>query len=160
MRYKELIAAFVVGLVFAVGLAVSGMTLPTKVIGFLDIFGEWDPALAFVMGGAVIVYAIGFRFVTRSDTPRFAPKFSIPTRKDITPRLLIGSAIFGMGWGLGGFCPGPALTSLSTGLPDVAVFVVAMLSGMYLFGIAERGLEKRNENKTDVESSGSLVANR
>lgn len=158
---KALISAFGAGALFAVGLAISGMTLPTKVIGFLDFFGEWDPALAFVMGGAVIVYAIGFRLVTRRrDAPACATKFSIPTRKDITPRLVLGSAIFGLGWGLGGFCPGPALTSLTTGLLDVGVFVAAMFLGMYLFGVADRAITHRKEEQTKNEvSSRSLVTN-
>ncbi len=156
---KALLSAFGAGFLFALGLAISGMTLPTKVIGFLDFFGEWDPALAFVMGGAVIVYAIGFRLVTKKEAPKCAPKFSIPTRTDITPRLIMGSAIFGMGWGLGGLCPGPALTSLTTGLLDVGVFVAAMLTGMYLFGVVDKVLKNRKDEKNKA-SSGSLATSK
>lgn len=155
---KPLVAAFVVGFVFALGLAISGMTLPTKVIGFLDFGGAWDPTLAFVMGGAVTVYAIGFRWVTRREKPTFVNSFSIPSRTDITPRLIGGSVLFGLGWGLGGFCPGPALTSIPTGLAHVGVFVIAMLAGMYLFGVLERAIEKKRASHTEGEQEKEAIA--
>ncbi len=130
---KQTLAAFACGVIFALGLGVSGMTLPQKVVDFLDFTGNWDPALMFVMGGALVVYGVLFRLITKRKTPLFGVRFMIPTRKDINPRLLGGAALFGLGWGLGGFCPGPALTSIPTGATDVLVFVVSMLAGMGLF---------------------------
>ena len=135
---KSALAALLSGFVFAIGLGISGMTLPEKVIGFLDVSGgKWDPALAFVMGGAVIVYGIGFKLITRREAPVFANKFSLPTRKDIDTRLILGAVLFSAGWGLGGFCPGPALTSLATLAPQVLIFVAAMLVGMFLFSFID-----------------------
>lgn len=140
---KTALTGFFVGLVFAFGLGISGMTLPSKVIGFLDITGDWDFSLAFVMGGAVLTYGLLFPLVTRKKRrPIFASTFSIPTRRDLTPRLLLGAALFGIGWGLGGFCPGPALVSLTAGLMPVAVFVGAMLLGMFLFGRIDAFLKR------------------
>lgn len=124
--------SFVSGLVFAVGLALSGMTQPAKVLGFLDVSGTWDPSLAFVMMGAIGVHALCYRFIRRRPAPIFAPEFALPTSQRVDAPLLLGAALFGVGWGLGGFCPGPALTSLVTGAPKVLVFVGAMLAGMYL----------------------------
>ena len=118
------------GLFFGSGLILSGMANPTKVQNFLDIFGTWDPSLAFVMGGAILVTAPGFWFVQKRSTPFFHDMFHLPTRSDIDARLVIGAAIFGIGWGLGGFCPGPALTSLPFATSGVLVFVPAMLVGM------------------------------
>lgn len=123
------------GAIFGVGLALAGMTRPEKVRGFLDFFGAWDPSLAFVMGGAVLVHAVAFRLVTRRSSPVFAPRFALPTRRDLDARLLGGAAIFGVGWGLGGYCPGPGLTSLVSGAAPVAFFVIAMLVGI---GLAAR----------------------
>lgn len=144
----QYLAAFGVGFLFAIGLGISGMTLPEKVIGFLDFTGgEWDPALGFVMGGAVIVYAIGYRLVTKRERPRFANRFSLPTRREITPRLIVGAVLFGLGWGLGGFCPGPALTSIPSGAPQVLVFVGAMLGGMYLYGIFDAAMKRRTSKE-------------
>lgn len=133
---KTTVASLFAGAVFAVGLAVSGMTLPTKVIGFLDIFGDWDPSLAFVMGGALLVYGIGYRVVQGRPRPVFEAEFHLPTRRDIDGRLLGGAALFGIGWGLGGFCPGPALTSAMAGLTGVVgilAFIAAMIGGMLLY---------------------------
>jgi uncharacterized protein len=121
----------VIGLLFGVGLVISGMSDPAKVLNFLDVFGTWDPSLAFVMGGAVIVAFIGYRFVLKRDKPLLADRFHLPTRTDIDSRILIGPAIFGIGWGLGGFCPGPALTALSLGAIGTLAFVPAMLIGMW-----------------------------
>ncbi len=125
------VIAAIVGFTFALGLGISGMTLPSKVIGFLDVTGEWDPALAFVMGGAVLVYGLGHALVPRLRRPFAAEAFQLPTRRDISPRLLLGATLFGAGWGIGGLCPGPALVSLATGGLAVAVFVVAMTAGMW-----------------------------
>lgn len=120
--------AFLSGLIFSVGLVISGMTQPQKVISFLDPW-NWDPSLLFVMLGAVGTHSLIY-FVTRQrHSPIWESQWHIPTRRDITPRLLIGSAIFGMGWGLGGFCPGPAVTSLPSGDHRVLIFVICMLLG-------------------------------
>jgi uncharacterized membrane protein YedE/YeeE len=134
---NSLIAAFIAGLIFALGLGIGGMTQPAKVTAFLDIAGNWDPSLAFVMMGAILVHAVSYRLVRRRPTPLFASTFAIPTRSDIDIRLVGGAAIFGVGWGLGGFCPGPAVTSLASGHTAVVTFVIAMLVGMYLFKLVE-----------------------
>jgi uncharacterized protein len=130
--------SFISGIVFALGLGISGMTRPVKVIGFLDFAGHWDASLAFVMIGAITIYFIAYHWIQTRSTPILAEKFSIPQRTDIDKNLVIGAAVFGAGWGLGGFCPGPALTSLASGAAPVAVFVAAMAAGMYLQGLAGR----------------------
>ena len=124
------LSVFGAGLLFAGGLALGGMTMPHKVIGFLDLFGAWDPTLVAVMAGAVLTYGVLLRLVTRRSAPWFSPRFAIPTRRDLTPALVAGSALFGVGWGLAGFCPGPGVASLSTGAPAAVTFVAAMLFGM------------------------------
>lgn len=124
---------FIVGLIFGLGLILSGMTDPGKVIGFLDLAGAWDPSLALVMGGAVVVAFLGFRFSqSRANTPG-GPAAAFTRQGRIDKRLVIGSLVFGAGWGLAGFCPGPALVSMGSGQGKAAVFVVAMLAGMALF---------------------------
>lgn len=120
------------GLLFGFGLALSGMTDPNKVLGFLDLFGAWDPTLIFVMGGAVITTAIGFRFILKMNKPLHAKSFYLPLKTHIDKRLIVGSALFGIGWGLYGYCPGPALSSLVYGHIETIGFVAAMLVGMYI----------------------------
>lgn len=120
------------GIIFALGLGISGMTLPQKVIGFLDVT-NWDPSLAFVMVGAIAVHFIAYQFQKKMDKPKLAEKFEIPTRTDISPQLIGGAAFFGAGWGLGGFCPGPALVSLTSFNATVFIFVGSMVMGMLLF---------------------------
>jgi uncharacterized protein len=132
------LAAFVAGLIFAVGLALSGMTQPGKVAAFLDLFGNWDPSLAFVMMGAIAVHAVLYRVIRQRTTPLFAQTFSIPIRSDLDPRLIGGAALFGIGWGLGGFCPGPAVTSLVSGQSSVIIFVAAMIAGMFLYQLVDK----------------------
>jgi len=132
-----ILGAFISGLIFAVGLGLGGMTQPAKVTAFLDITGNWDPSLAFVMGGAILVYAPLYRLIRRRQSPLFARVFSIPTRADVDPLLIGGSALFGIGWGLGGFCPGPAVVALASGHIAVITFVAAMLAGMYLFKLVD-----------------------
>jgi uncharacterized membrane protein YedE/YeeE len=134
--------AFASGLVFAVGLGLSGMVRPEKVIGFLDFAGDWDPALAFVMGGATVTFFLLFRVTRRIARPAFAPRFHLPTRRDVDRRLLAGAALFGVGWGIAGFCPGPALTSLATGDTTVWAFVAAMATGMMTYQLADRALRQ------------------
>ena len=129
---KALVSSFFSGLVFALGLGISGMTRPIKVIGFLDFFGAWDASLAFVMIGGIGVYFIAYRFIDKMPAPLLAPSFALPQRSDLDARLIGGSALFGVGWGLGGFCPGPALTAIASGAPAVLIFVAAMVLGMYL----------------------------
>jgi uncharacterized membrane protein YedE/YeeE len=118
------------GLLFGVGLLVSGMADPAKVLNFLDLFGAWDPSLAFVMGGAMLVAFVGFRLAWWLGKPLAAPRFDLPTSRDIDARLVAGALIFGIGWGLGGFCPGPAVTALGLGAASTLVFVLAMVAGM------------------------------
>ena len=124
--------SFLSGLLFALGLSVSGMTEPGKVIGFLNITRSWDPSLVFVMGGAVITYFILFRLIHKRSAPLFALQFSIPERKDIDLPLLGGAVLFGIGWGIGGFCPGPAVASIFTGKPNVLLFAGSMILGMVI----------------------------
>lgn len=122
--------AFLSGAVFAAGLALSGMTQPEKVIGFLDVAGAWDPSLAFVMIGAIGLNLVLFRFILKRTGPVFGSVFQLPNRRDIDPRLVAGAALFGAGWGLGGYCPGPGLVSLAAGGLSALVFVIAMAAGM------------------------------
>lgn len=118
------------GMLFGVGLSVSGMIDPAKVVAFLDVAGRWDPSLAFVMLGALSVTAIGYRLVFRRARPLFDAAFALPLRRDIDPPLLVGATLFGIGWGLGGYCPGPALAALGFGQKPTLVFVMAMVAGM------------------------------
>ena len=126
------IVALLCGLVFGIGLAVSGMTDTAKVLGFLDLFGNWVPDLAFVMGGAVCFTLVAFRFVLKREQPLLTPAFSLPTSSAIDRRLLGGAAIFGIGWGVYGYCPGPAISALVYLDGKTVIFVVAMLIGMAL----------------------------
>lgn len=122
--------AFAAGAIFGLGLIVGGMVDPDKVMGFLDFTGAWDPSLAFVMMGAIAVHFVMFRLVKRRPSPLFDAKFHLPTRKDIDAPLVVGAALFGVGWGLAGFCPGPGLVSLGSGATSALVFVGAMTIGM------------------------------
>ncbi|MEP9399644.1 DUF6691 family protein [Mesorhizobium sp. KR2-14] len=129
-RSAQIFVALAAGVIFGFGLALSGMLNPARVQGFLDIFGNWDPSLAFVLGGAVIVAFGGVTLARRMSRPAFEPAFHLPEMNRIDGRLILGSAIFGLGWGLGGFCPGPAVASLSLGIWQTALFVAAMVTGM------------------------------
>ena len=131
-RFAQVVTALAAGTVFGLGLAMSGMLDPARVRGFLDIFGAWDPSLAFVLGGAVTVALAGMAVLKRLRRPAFDEAFHLPATSPVDRRLVLGSAIFGIGWGMAGFCPGPALASLSLGLAPVALFVIAMLAGMTL----------------------------
>jgi uncharacterized protein len=128
-----LICALISGVLFGLGLSISGMVNPLRVLGFLDITGHWDPTLAFVMGGALLVTLPAFQRVRTLAKPLFATRFVLPTRKDIDGRLLGGAALFGIGWGLAGLCPGPALLDLITLQPNILLFVMSMFSGMLLY---------------------------
>lgn len=125
-------AALLSGVLFGLGLAISGMTDPNVVIGFLDLFGDFNPALMFVLGGAVGTTLIAFRFVLRRPSPLLASDFQLPTRKDIDARLLVGAGLFGIGWGLAGYCPGPALVSFGALIDTAVVFVPVMLLSGWL----------------------------
>lgn len=127
---KRLVPALVSGILFGAGLTIGGMTNPDRVRGFLDVFGRWDPTLAFVMAGAVLVMAIAWRVRARMQTPLFGDKFSLPDRSDLDAKLITGSALFGIGWGLAGLCPGPAIAGLALGFWQTWLFVAAMLAGM------------------------------
>jgi uncharacterized membrane protein YedE/YeeE len=129
---KRNAAAFGAGALFAVGLAISGMTRPSKVVGFLDLAGDWDASLAFVMMGAIAVHLVAYRVVLRRPAPLFDVRFHLPTRKDIDGRLVLGAALFGVGWGLGGYCPGPGLVSAAGASLGALVFVVGMTLGMVI----------------------------
>lgn len=124
--------ALCTGLVFGIGISVSGMIDPAKVLNFFDVVGHWDPSLALVMGGALLVTLIGYRAARRQDRPWFASRFDWPTATHIDHRLLGGSALFGIGWGIAGFCPGAAIPALGTGRWEVALFVVAVFVGFFL----------------------------
>lgn len=126
------VISLISGVIFGLGLIISGMANPAKVQNFLDLFGSWDPSLAFVMGGAIAVTMPGFWLVTKRATPVFHDVFHLPTRKDIDGRLITGAALFGVGWGLGGFCPGPAVTALPLMASGTLVFVGAMIVGMWI----------------------------
>ena len=131
-RPSAIVAAFVAGAVFAVGLVLAGMTQPSKVIAFLDVGGAWDPSLAFVMAGAIASHIAGLWLTSRRTMPLYAAAFVAPTREDISKPLVLGAAVFGIGWGLVGYCPGPALVSLGSGATTALVFVGAATAGMLL----------------------------
>ncbi len=134
----NLLFSFAIGLLFGLGLIISGMANPAKVIGFLDLAGSWNPSLAFVMGGAIAVGVVGFRLVRHKSRAWFGDAIQLPTAHHIDTRLVIGAALFGIGWGIAGICPGPALVLLGTGAGKGIVFVLAMLVGMLAFELWER----------------------
>jgi hypothetical protein len=137
------LSAFGVGLVFGIGLVISGMTDPSKIIGFLDLAGPWDPSLALVMGGAVAVGFVAFRFARRRTAAFLGGAMHLPTARQIDRRLVAGSLVFGIGWGLAGYCPGPAVVSVGMGQDKAIVFVVAMLAGMAIYELIERVRQRR-----------------
>jgi len=132
------LSEFIVGLLFGLGLLLSGMTDPGKVLGFLDLFGLWDPSLAFVMGGAILVGFFAFAFAKKRTTSFLGGALRLPTSTAIDKRLVIGGLLFGAGWGLAGFCPGPALVSMASGQAQALIFVAAMVVGMIGFEMIER----------------------
>jgi uncharacterized membrane protein YedE/YeeE len=134
----QAVIAAISGLIFGAGLAVSGMTNPAKVLAFLDVFGAWDPTLAFVMGGALAISSVGFALARRRSRPWLAETFSLPTRTDLDPKLVGGAVLFGVGWGLVGLCPGPALANLSRGSADITLFVAAMIAGVLVYRTVTR----------------------
>jgi len=133
-----ILTAMLAGLVFGIGLIISGMANPAKVLGFLDISGSWDPSLAFVMAGAIAVGALAFALARRRSASLLGAPIKLPAGREIDRRLVTGSALFGVGWGIAGFCPGPALVSLGAGNHKAMLFVAAMLAGMAIFELLER----------------------
>lgn len=134
----QIVMALMAGLIFGIGLIVSGMTNPAKVIGFLDLAGKWDPSLAFVMGGAILVGIVAFSFARKRERSLLGAVMRLPTATNIDRRLVMGSLAFGAGWGLAGYCPGPALASLASGGVKPMIFTLAMLGGMALFEVLDR----------------------
>lgn len=132
------IFALIAGVVFGLGLIISGMANPQKVIGFLNIFGAWDPSLAFVMVGAITVGLASFAYIHKRGQTLFGDQLQLPDNRSINKRLIVGSLIFGVGWGLAGFCPGPALVSLGMGSIKGALFVISMLAGMLFFQLTQK----------------------
>jgi uncharacterized membrane protein YedE/YeeE len=132
------LSEFIVGLMFGLGLLLSGMTDPSTVLGFLDLFGQWDPSLAFVMGGAILVGFFAFALAKKRTTNFLGGALSLPKSNVIDKRLVVGSLLFGAGWGLAGFCPGPALVSMAAGQEKALIFVAAMVIGMIGFQLFER----------------------
>jgi uncharacterized membrane protein YedE/YeeE len=128
----RILSAFAIGLIFGLGIALSGMMNPAKVLNFFDLAGTWDPSLAFVMGGALAVAIPGYRLVFRRPAPVLEHRFQLPDTRVIDRRLVLGSATFGVGWGIAGFCPGGALPALGTGRPEVFLFVAALIGGLLL----------------------------
>ncbi len=141
---------FAVGLLFGIGLMFSGMTDPSKVIGFLDVFGTWDPSLALVMGGAIMVGFFAFTVAKKRTTTFLGGVMRFPTNTDIDKKLVLGSLMFGTGWGLAGFCPGPALVSMADGQPKALLFVVAMLVGMVGFELMDRFVHSPRKAQVNV----------
>lgn len=140
--------AFAAGLIFGLGLILSGMANPAKVLGFLDLAGSWDPSLAFVMGGAVLVTAVGFAVLRKRRASLSGEPMRWPTATAIDTRLAVGSLTFGAGWGLAGFCPGPAVVAAAAGVPEALMFVAAMLAGMGIFSVLDaRAASRRNARR-------------
>ena len=133
-----ILISLISGIIFGLGLIISGMANPAKVLSFLDLTGNWDPSLAFVMAGALFIGFFAFLYAARRKTTLLGKELKLPSSTKIDRRLVLGSILFGAGWGLAGFCPGPALVGLAMGLPEALVFVVAMLAGMALFELIER----------------------
>jgi len=128
----RILAAYLIGLIFGVGISIGGMANPAKVLNFFDVAGTWDPSLIFVMGGALITTFIGFKLVFGRSAPIMEDSFQVPANRTIDLKLVGGSAVFGIGWGIAGFCPGGALPALGTGRWEVIVFVLALLAGIFL----------------------------
>lgn len=152
---KPLAVALASGLLFGAGLVVSGMTTPAKIIGFLDVSRKWDPSLIMVMVGAIAVHFLAYRLVKRRSSPLFETKFAIPTRRDIDFKLVAGAALFGAGWGLGGFCPGPGLVSSASGATTGLVFLSTMLLAMFATAKAEAAFAKARSARAEPVAGGA-----
>lgn len=139
---KQALAAFPIGLLFGAGLVISQMVNPAVVLGFLDITGAWNPSLAFVMGGALIISTIGYKLILRNPGPLLAKSFQLPTKQDIDPKLVIGAALFGIGWGLSGLCPGPAIVGITLAPQKIGVFILSMIAGILIYKFGDHLLSK------------------
>lgn len=139
----RILTSYLIGLIFGVGISISGMANPAKVLNFFDVAGTWDPSLAFVMGGALIVTFIGYRYVLKRPAPYLSKAFQLPTRRDLDLHLIGGSAVFGVGWGIVGFCPGGALPAIGTGRTEVLIFVAALLSGIVAAKLLQAAIANR-----------------
>ena len=150
------LVSFLSGVLFALGLAVGGMLEPARVVGFLDFFGIWDPTLAFLMAGGVGVNTLAYYFTKQREAPALADRFHLPDKNEITARLIGGSVLFGVGWALAGYCPGPAVTTLASGTFSAFAFVGAMAAGMYVWAAIEsrmRPKQQGDEQNTRVATS-------
>lgn len=143
MTLLQRLSEFTVGLLFGLGLILSGMTDPRKVLGFLDLAGDWDPSLALVMGGAIAVGVLAFALAKRRGSSLLGSPLHLPTNTRLDRRLILGSLAFGIGWGMAGLCPGPAMVSMAAGQGKALLFVLAMLAGMRLFDFLERQTQRR-----------------
>jgi len=143
----HVLTALIAGLIFGIGLIISGMADPSKVLGFLDVAGKWNPSLLFVMGGAILVGLGAFRWAAKRSTTFLGDVMRLPTAQQIDRRLVLGGVTFGVGWGLAGYCPGPAVTSLLTGGAAPILFVIAMLSGMGIYEMLDRQALNRNKQR-------------
>ncbi len=143
----SLLLPVLAGLIFAVGLAVAGMTQNSKVVNFLDVSGDWDPSLGFVMVGAIGVHTLAYRLLPGLTEPWLGGRFLLPTRQDFDPRLIVGAVMFGLGWGLAGYCPGPAVVSATSGGREPLIFLASMLAGMVLFQLFDRAAVAREAAK-------------
>ncbi|RLJ40884.1 hypothetical protein BCF46_3455 [Litoreibacter meonggei] len=139
----RLIVSYISGLIFGIGISISGMANPAKVLNFFDVAGTWDPSLIFVMGGALMVTFVGYRFVLHRPAPTFEETFKLPASNELDLPLIGGSAVFGIGWGIAGFCPGGALPALGTGRSEVIIFTIALVSGIF----AAKGLQRLSATK-------------
>lgn len=146
MKARRYLASLVCGLLFGAGLALAGMTRPQKVLGFLDVAGDWDPSLLFVLGGAVLLATVAFRLILRRGSPLLDTSFDLPATKTIDARLIAGALIFGVGWGLSGYCPGPAIALIAAPNIEALYFLPAMLAGWWLFDLATRATRSRGNS--------------
>jgi uncharacterized membrane protein YedE/YeeE len=153
-RARQLGTAVLAGVLFGVGLPLSGMTAPRKVLGFLDFAGDWDPSLVFVMAGAVGVHFVAYRLIRRRPRPLFAEAFAVPAPGRVDRRLIAGSAVFGVGWGLAGYCPGPGIASLGSGATQALVFVAAMIAGLFVGKQIEGRLQRRADERATAMTAG------
>jgi uncharacterized protein len=156
--FRHNVAAFVTGLIFGIGLLVSGMANPAKVLAFLDLAGAWDPSLALVMGGAIAVGTVAFALAGRRERSLLGERMRLPTRRELDKPLILGSLGFGIGWGLAGFCPGPALVALGAGEVKALVFVAAMLAGMGLYELIEQ--QRARPNRRGAPTLGHATRSR
>ena len=143
----QIIMALFAGITFGVGIMISGMASPAKVLNFFDIVGSWDPSLMFVMGGALLTTLIGYRLILTRDRPLLAERFHLPDRNDVDVRLIAGAAIFGIGWGIAGFCPGGAIPAVGTGRSEVLIFVAGLIAGLLATRLALKALTVRRRQR-------------